>query len=390
MAQITLLGATGAIGDNTLAVLKQHPNEFQIFALTAHRNVAKMAVLCQEWHPRYAVMADEQAAEALQQRLANSTAAQTEVLAGTENLAYVAGHPEADTVVAGIVGAAGLESSLRAAQTGKKLLLANKEALVMSGQLFMQAVQQHGAVLLPIDSEHNAVFQCLQGNRRQDVRRIWLTASGGPFRLHSAAQLRAVTPAQACAHPNWIMGKKISVDSATMMNKGLEVIEACWLFAAAPEHVHVIVHPQSIIHSLVEYQDGSLLAQMGVPDMRIPIAYALGWPRRIDSGATALDLATLAQLSFEPADTARFPCLGLAYEAIRTGGTAPAILNAANEMAVAAFLHNQLAFTAIATVIERVLSTLSARPAASLATVLEDDAHARMLAQQAIAEQITC
>jgi len=286
--------------------------------------------------------------------------------------------------MAGIVGAAGLLPSLAAAKAGKKVLLANKEALVMSGQLFMNAIREHQATLLPIDSEHNAVFQCLTQQDHTALKQIWLTASGGPFRTMTLEDLEHVTPQQACAHPNWVMGRKISVDSATMMNKGLEVIEACWLFNVNPDQVKVIIHPQSIIHSLVEYIDGSFLAQMGAPDMRIPIAYALNWPQRLASGVSKLDLTALSALTFEPADFGRFPCLRLAYEALMAGGTTPTILNAANEIAVAAFLEQRISFTNIARIIEQVLGHLNGREAANLQWVLEDDAQARELAHLAI------
>lgn len=401
MRKITILGATGTIGANTLDVIKQHQNEFEIIALTAHRQIDRLEALCLEWSPRFAVMADSDAAEQLSLRLKKSNTS-VQVLSGTEGLSLVASLPEVDMVMAGIVGSAGLLPTLAAAQAGKRVLLANKEALVMSGQLFMDAIRQHGAQLLPIDSEHNAIFQCLpiKPSSIQDVRnskdsstrtlfdmgvnRIVLTASGGPFRTFSLEQLHDVTPLQACAHPNWNMGRKISVDSATMMNKGLEVIEACWLFSTQPDKIEVVLHPQSVIHSLVEYIDGSMLAQLGNPDMRTPIAYALGWPKRISAGVQRLNLIDIARLDFEAVDLVRFPCLKLAMEAMLAGGTTTTILNAANEIAVQAFLQERLRFTAIPNVIENTLSHLSGRMATSISIILEDDARARELATDAV------
>ena len=387
MKKITILGATGTIGINTLEVIKLHKNNFEITALTANKNIERLEQLCLEWLPKYAVMADADSAEQLEQRLKNSS---VQVLSGVEGLSKVASLDEVDMVMAGIVGGAGLVPTLAAAQAGKRVLLANKEALVMSGQLFMDAIKQNNAELLPIDSEHNAIFQCLPsseqaGIQKQGVIKILLTASGGPFRNFSIDQLQNVTPAQACKHPNWSMGQKISVDSATMMNKGLEVIEACWLFNSQPKDIEVVLHPQSIIHSLVEYVDGSLLAQLGNPDMRTPIAYALGWPVRIESGVKRLSLIDVARLDFEVMDFNRFPCLQLAYDAMQAGGTSTAILNAANEIAVQAFLQEKLKFVEIAKVIETTLSRLTGRNSDSLETILEDDSKARELANEIVA-----
>jgi len=386
LKKITILGATGTIGINTLDVIKRHSDDFEVVALTGHRQIDRLAALCLEWSPRYAVMADSDAAAQLEQRLKNTS---VQVLSGTESLSQVASLPDVDIVMAAIVGGAGLLPTLAAAQAGKRVLLANKEALVMSGQLFMDAVRDHGASLLPIDSEHNAVFQCMPPTFKipsvpQGISRILLTASGGPFRSYPIEQLHDVTPDQACAHPNWNMGRKISVDSATMMNKGLEVIEACWLFSAPTDQIEVVLHPQSVIHSLVEYVDGSVLAQLGNPDMRTPIAYALAWPDRIDSGVPRLNLIDIARLDFEAVDFERFPCLKLAYEAMLAGGTTSTILNAANEVAVEAFLQERLRFSAIPKIIETTLSQLTGRLANSLEIILEDDAHARELASEAV------
>ncbi len=389
MKSLAILGSTGTIGTNTLDVLSRHRDRFRVAALTANTDVKAMALQCAEWQPQYAVMADAVAAERLASVLAR-TGVETEVLSGAAELVRIASLAEVDQVMAGIVGAAGLLPSLAAATAGKRVLLANKEALVMSGRLFMDAVRNNGAELLPIDSEHNAIFQCLpvdfaRGLERSGVRRILLTASGGPFRDRPLSELSNVTPEQACAHPNWVMGRKISVDSATMMNKGLEVIEACWLFGTSPEKVRIVLHPQSVIHSMVEYNDGSVLSQMGNPDMRTPIAHALAWPGRIDSGVSSLDPVAVGRLEFEDADMERFPCLRLAYEAAEAGGTATAILNAANEEAVAAFLDRRLSFTDIPAVIETTLAQQSARPCASVDVILEDDAVARDMARSAIA-----
>ena len=388
MQRVTVLGATGSIGLSTLDVLARHPERYAVFALTAHSRLAELEQLCIKHRPQFAVVASEDAARQLRGGLQAAGLA-TQVLVGEAGLCAVAEHGDVDTVMAAIVGAAGLLPTLAAVRAGKKVLLANKEALVMSGALFMQAVQAHGAQLLPIDSEHNAIFQCLPGNfaeglSQTGVRRILLTASGGPFRQFSAEQLQAVTPAQACAHPNWSMGRKISVDSASLMNKGLELIEACWLFNARPEQVEVVVHPQSVIHSLVDYVDGSVLAQMGNPDMRTPIAHALAWPQRIDSGVAPLDLLQVARLDFTEPDMQRFPCLRLAREAAEAGGTAPALVNAANEVAVEAFLNERLSFPGIAALIDDVLQRVAVQPANSLECVLEADRRAREAAQKAL------
>ena len=380
---VTVLGATGSIGASTLDVIARHPDRYRVFALTANFNIDKLAELAVQYRPRY-VVANNGGAAQLRMRLA-TVAPDTEVLSGGEGLQFVAAHPDADVVVAAIVGAAGLEPTMAAVKAGKQILLANKESLVMAGPLFMQAVAESGAVLLPVDSEHNAIFQCMPADYRRGlstvgVRRILLTGSGGPFRDTPLAALDQVTPAQAIAHPNWSMGPKISVDSATMMNKGLELIEACWLFDAKPEQVQIVVHPQSVIHSMVEYVDGSVLAQLGNPDMRTPIAHALAWPERIDSGVGALDLIAQGRLDFRAPDFERFPCLRLAIEAIRRGGTAPALLNAANEEAVTAFLDNRLPFTAIARVIEHVLTEIAESEPHTLEEVQTADRAARELA----------
>ncbi|WP_018410642.1 1-deoxy-D-xylulose-5-phosphate reductoisomerase [Methyloversatilis thermotolerans] len=382
MRRLTVLGATGSIGVSTLDVVARHPERFQVVALAGHRQVERLAEQCLRFEPRYAVMADDAAAQALRERLRGQVA--TEVLSGAGALEQIAALDEVDTVMAAIVGAAGLRPTLAAARAGKRILLANKEALVMSGGLFMQEVRAHGATLLPIDSEHNAVFQCMPTAGQGGVRRILLTASGGPFRRTPLAELETVTPDQACAHPNWDMGRKISVDSATMMNKGLEVIEAHWLFDTPAERIDVVIHPQSIVHSMVEYVDGSVLAQMGNPDMRTPIAHALAWPERLDSGVSPLDLATSPALAFEPPDLDRFPCLQLAFDALRAGGATPAVLNAANEVAVAAFLEHRLGFRAIHRVIAGTLHALPHRSAASLDEVFEADAAARDIARRII------
>jgi len=384
MRRLTILGATGSIGASALDVVARHPDRYAIAALAAHTNATKMAALCRQFRPRYAAMSDGAAAAELRQLLGGD-GVDTEVLAGPEGLAQVAALPDADTVLAAIVGAAGLPSTLAAARAGKRILLANKEALVMGGAAFMAEVESGGATLLPIDSEHNAIFQCLPAGYARDpvragVRRILLTASGGPFRTRALADLARVSPDEACAHPNWSMGRKISVDSATMMNKGLEVIEARWLFGAPREAIEVVIHPQSVIHSLVEYADGSVLAQLGNPDMRTPIAQALAYPERIDAGVARLELAQLAALSFEAPDFARFPCLDLAYRALAAEGTAPAVLNAANETAVAAFLAGRNRYTDIAAACAETLARLPARPLSSLDDAIEADAEARRIA----------
>ncbi|MCR8915238.1 1-deoxy-D-xylulose-5-phosphate reductoisomerase [Marinobacter panjinensis] len=384
---ITILGATGSIGLNTLDVVRRHPDRFSVHALTASTSVESMAELCHEFRPRYAVMADQQAARALSEVLSDLPS--VTVLSGKEALGQVAADAEADTVMAAIVGAAGLPPTLAAVRAGKRVLLANKEALVMSGKLFMDAVAASGAEVLPIDSEHNAIFQCMPPDKIRNtggagITRILLTASGGPFRTHSAEALRHVSPAEACAHPNWSMGQKISVDSATLMNKGLELIEACWLFNTTPEMIEVHVHPESIIHSMVEYADGSVLAQLGSPDMRTPIANGLAWPERIDAGVAPLDLFRIGQFNFERPDLERFPCLRLAAEAFQQGGTAPAVLNAANEEAVAAFLAGKLGFADIPSIIEQTLAATEVVPADSFDTIFAKDTEARALAREQI------
>ncbi|TAK45688.1 MAG: 1-deoxy-D-xylulose-5-phosphate reductoisomerase [Betaproteobacteria bacterium] len=377
---LVLLGATGSIGASTLDVVARHSGRHSVFALCAHRSAPALLGLCRRHRPRYAVLSG--VAEDADLRRAFAEQAGSELLFGSRALEQIAAHPDCDTVMAAIVGAAGLASALAAARAGKRVLLANKEALVLAGAPFMRAVHEAGATLLPIDSEHNAVFQCLpQGAHGTAaltaVRRVVLTASGGPFRVAPLARLEQVTPDEACAHPNWVMGRKISVDSATMMNKGLEVIEARWLFDLPPERIDVLIHPQSIVHSLVEYVDGSVLAQLSNPDMRVPIAHALAYPGRIESGARPLDLGAIGQLAFERPDLERFPCLQLAYEALHAGGSSPAILNAANEVAVEAFLAGRLRFTAIARVIAETLQQVPSGDAGSLEAVLEADARAR-------------
>jgi 1-deoxy-D-xylulose-5-phosphate reductoisomerase len=381
--RVAVLGSTGSIGVSTLDVLARHPQRFQVVALSAHSNVARLREQCLQFRPAFAVVASATDAAALQAELGRA-APSTQVLSGEEALCEIAGHSQVDVVMAAIVGAAGLRSSLAAARAGKRILLANKEALVMSGSLFMRAVREGGASLVPVDSEHNAIFQCTAGDHRAGVRRVLLTASGGPFLRTSRDALQGVTPDQACAHPRWVMGRKISVDSATLMNKGLELIEACLLFDLPPSQVEVVVHPQSIVHSLVEYCDGSVLAQLGNPDMRTPIAHALGWPERIVSGVESLDIIRVGRLDFEAPDLERFPCLMLARSAVEAGGTAPAVLNAANEVAVSAFLNRQLSFTEIPRVIDEVLARHSVRSATSLQDVLMADAWARLQAQAAV------
>ena len=384
MRTLTLLGATGSIGASTLDVVARHPDRYRIAALAANKDWERLAALCRTHRPQYAAMQDATAARALAQALAADGLA-TRVLAGPAGLADVASLPDVDTVLAAIVGAAGLPSTLAAARAGKRILLANKEALVIGGEHFIRAAAEGGAVLLPIDSEHNAIFQCLPATYdrnpgRAGIRRLLLTASGGPFRTRALAELPHVTPDEACAHPNWRMGRKISVDSATMMNKGLEVIEAHWLFGVPAAAINVVIHPQSVIHSLVEYVDGSVLAELGHPDMRTPIAQALALPERIESGVTRLELAKLAGLTFEEPDTTRFPALPLAFEALAAGGTAPAILNAANEVAVAAFLDSAIPFTDIAAVCAATLARLPARRSSSFDDALAADAEARRMA----------
>jgi 1-deoxy-D-xylulose-5-phosphate reductoisomerase len=382
---LTLLGATGSIGQSTLDIVARHRDRFSVHALTANDNLDRMLELCRRFEPRFAVMSDAASAA----RLAEATAdLPTRVLAGADGLEEVAAAPEADIVVAAIVGAAGLLPTLAAVRAGKRVLLANKESLVMAGALFMDEVRRHGAELLPVDSEHNAVFQCLPPGgvghdvRRQGVHRIILTGSGGPFRDRPLEDLQRVTPAQACAHPNWDMGPKISVDSATMMNKGLEMIEACWLFDVDHAAVEILLHRQSIVHSMVSYRDGSVIAQLGNPDMRIPIANALAWPERIESGVDSLDLRQVAHLDFSPADETRYPCLKLAREAWHRGGTCMAVLNAANEFAVENFLDERIGFNDIPRLIAGVMEKSSTREADSLEKILEADAAARELAQE--------
>ncbi|AHD13246.1 1-deoxy-D-xylulose 5-phosphate reductoisomerase [Pseudomonas sp. FGI182] len=384
--RITVLGATGSIGLSTLDVIARHPDRYQVFALSGYSRIDELQALCVRHRPAFAVVPSAEAAARLRESLVTAGCA-TEVLEGEAGLCQVASASEVDAVMAAIVGAAGLRPTLAAVEAGKKVLLANKEALVMSGALFMEAVRRSGAVLLPIDSEHNAIFQCMPGDYARGlsavgVRRILLTASGGPFRETPVEALLDVTPEQACAHPNWSMGRKISVDSASMMNKGLELIEACWLFDAAPAKVEVVVHPQSVIHSLVDYVDGSVLAQLGNPDMRTPIANALAWPERIDSGVAPLDLFAIARLDFQAPDEQRFPCLRLARQAAEAGNSAPAVLNAANEVAVEAFLQRRIRFPEIAGMIEQVLDQEPVVPLPSLDAVFAADQRARELSRE--------
>ena len=386
MRTLTVLGSTGSIGCSTLDVVRRHPERFRIAALCAHRQIDALAAQCIEFRPVLAVVGSAEGAAQLKATLAGAGLA-TQVAFGPDALREAASLPEVDSVMAAIVGAAGLMPTLAAVEAGKRVLLANKEALVMAGPIFVAAVRDHAAVLLPIDSEHNAVFQALPAGYAGSpagagIRRILLTASGGPFRQMPREQLATVTPEAACAHPNWVMGRKISVDSATMMNKGLEVIEAHYLFDAPAECIEVVIHPQSVIHSLVDYVDGSVIAQLGNPDMRTPIAHALAYPERVDSGVAPLDLFAVARLDFTPPDLTRFPCLRLAYDALRAGGTAPAVLNAANEVAVAAFLERRLAFTDIASVVAETMEQLSVRAVNTLAEVLAVDAEARRSAAQ--------
>ena len=386
MKGIAVLGSTGSIGVNTLDVIARHPDRFRLVALGAHRNAIRMAEQVRQFRPAYAALTDPAAAQELKTLLADAHLP-TQVLAGPEALVQLATLPEVDQVMAAVVGAAGLPSSLAAARAGKRLLLANKESLVMAGELLMAAVRESGAELLPIDSEHNAIFQCLPhgtrpGSAPVGVRRILLTASGGPFRDWPSDAIAQVTPEQACKHPNWVMGRKISVDSASLMNKGLELIEACTMFGVPPEQVEVVVHPQSVVHSLVEYVDGSILAQLACPDMRTPIAYGMSWPERIVAGTDFLDLIKTQRLDFQAPDTARFPCLALARAAAEAGGLTPAILNAANEVAVNAFLERQLNFSDIPVVIERVVRTATGGSVGSLDDVLRADAEARRLATE--------
>ncbi|WP_300758504.1 1-deoxy-D-xylulose-5-phosphate reductoisomerase [Janthinobacterium sp.] len=392
MQYVTILGATGSVGVSTLDVLARHPEQYSVYALSAHSKVAELAAQCQQFRPQRAVVGSAEAALELT-RLLREQGLATEVDYGVDALCAIASAPQVGAVMAAIVGAAGLAPTLAAARAGKKVLLANKEALVMSGQLFMDAVHDNGAVLLPIDSEHNAIFQCLphsygRSPAASGVAKILLTASGGPFLTRAVESLDAVTPEQACKHPTWSMGRKISVDSATMMNKGLEVIEAHWLFGASAEQIEVVIHPQSVIHSMVSYVDGSVLAQLGNPDMRTPIAHALAYPQRIVSGVPQLDLAQIATLQFERPDFHRFPCLALAFDALRAGGTAPALLNAANEVAVQAFLDLQIGFRQIDRVIAHVIETVPHGAASSIEAVIEQDRVARMAAHAYIGDRL--
>ena len=393
--RLAILGSTGSVGGNTLDVVARHPERFEVVALAAGKNDSVLLSQCLEHRPRFAVMADADAAERLRGGLAERGMG-TEVLCGAEALERIVTRSDVDAVMAAIVGAAGLPATLAAARAGKDVLLANKEALVMSGALFMAAVAEAGGQLLPIDSEHSAIFQSLPRGfacgrpgelERHGVRRILLTASGGPFRTTPVDRLARVTPQQACAHPNWVMGPKISVDSATMMNKGLEVIEAHWLFGAPLERIEVVIHPQSVIHSMVEYLDGSVIAQLGAPDMRTPIACALAWPERIEAGVAPIDFTTLGSLEFGRVDPQRFPCVRLAQEALRRGGTAPAILNAANEIAVESFLDERLPFTGIPEIIENVLGESAIEPLASLEQAYAADIEARGLARRFVSRR---
>lgn len=383
MIGVAILGSTGSIGCSTLDVIQRHPERFQVVALSANANVERMWQQIQDFQPAYVAMTEDVAASQLRTRVL-AAGLDTEVLGGGLALETLVALPEVDTVMAAIVGIAGLPSSLAAARAGKRVLLANKEALVVAGAFFMQEVKRHQALLLPIDSEHNAVFQCMPADAaaRAGVKRILLTASGGPFRERTLTELAQVSPAEACAHPNWSMGAKISVDSATMMNKGLEVIEAHWLFGFAPQQITVVVHPQSIVHSLVEYLDGSVLAQMGNPDMRTPIAHALAWPERIASGVAPLDLTAIGRLDFAPPDLQRFRALQLAYDAVEAGGTAPAILNGANEAAVAAFLQGRMAFLQIPAAIDYALQSLPHVSAESIEQLLDVDRQSREMVEQ--------
>jgi 1-deoxy-D-xylulose-5-phosphate reductoisomerase len=391
MKGICILGATGSIGVSTLDVVARHSSLYKVIALTANTNIDALYEQCLEHHPEVVVVVDEHKAQAFIEKLKNSPIADIKVMSGAKALEHVATLDNVDSVMAAIVGAAGLLPSLAAAKAGKTVLLANKEALVMSGAIFMQAVADSGAQLLPIDSEHNAIFQCMPadyktGMRAKQARRILLTASGGPFRETPVEQLTHVTPDQAVAHPNWDMGRKISVDSATMMNKGLEMIEACILFDMTPDQIQVVIHPQSVIHSMVDYVDGTVLAQMGNPDMRIPIAYSMAWPERFDSGVEPLNIFDVGRMDFQEPDLERFPCLRLAYEAIAAGGIMPTILNAANEIAVEAFLNESVRFTDIPVIIERCMKKFEAKVADTLDIILDADQQARRVSTQIIAE----
>jgi 1-deoxy-D-xylulose-5-phosphate reductoisomerase len=395
---LTILGCTGSIGVSTLDVVARHPERYRVYALTANTRVDLIIPQIQSHRPRFAVLRDEQAAQKLSDQLSKLGITDTQVLSGEAGLLQVAAAEDVDSVMAAIVGAAGLLPTMAAVEAGKKVLLANKESLVMAGHLFMQAVAKSGATLLPIDSEHNAIFQCMParyqhgeqlGLDKQGVRKVLLTGSGGPFRQTPLDQLSAMTPDQACAHPNWEMGRKISVDSATMMNKGLELIEACWLFDTSPHQIDIVIHPQSIIHSMVQYSDGSVLAQMGNPDMRTPIAHALAFPERIISGVASLDIIATARLDFEAPDYERFPCLRLATDAVKAGGTSMAVLNAANEIAVEAFLNHRVRFTDIPVIIEHVMEKISVVEPESLLIVQQQDAEARIRAADYITGILT-
>ncbi|QWE18075.1 1-deoxy-D-xylulose-5-phosphate reductoisomerase [Polynucleobacter corsicus] len=389
LKQLAILGSTGSIGVNTLDVIRAHPDRFKVVALTAAKQIERLAEQCVEFKPVIAVVADAAGAAQLS-KILQEKKIPTQVLHGPEALVSAVTESGCDTVMAAIVGAAGLVPTLAAAKAGKRVLLANKEALVMSGNLFMQAMKAGGGELLPIDSEHNAIFQCLPDRFTKNpsvhlgVEELWLTASGGPFRDRPLADLAGITPDQACAHPNWVMGRKISVDSATMMNKGLEVIEAFWLFGLPLEKIKVLIHPQSVVHSMVRYRDGSVLAQMGQPDMRTPIAYGLAWPERIAAGVAPLNLTQLSGLSFTEPNFSQFPCLSLAFAAAKAGGTSPAVLNAANEVAVAAFLEDGLPYLSIPKVVEHCLNALPSSPADSLEIILGADTQARQAANQFI------
>lgn len=385
--KLSILGATGSIGLNTIDVAARHPEQYEIYAVSAHRSWSALLELCVKYSPRYAVISDLSVSDEAFAAFQASNVV-TELLVGPESLVDIASDADVDIVMAAIVGRAGLESSYAAARAGKRVLLANKESLVLSGSLFMDAVSESGSVLLPIDSEHNAIFQCLPSNYScgkhpgEGVSKVLLTASGGPFRGYSRQQLADVTPTQACAHPNWSMGDKISVDSASLMNKGLELIEACWLFGMQAGDIEVVIHPQSIVHSMVQYLDGSVLAQLGQPDMRTPIAYGLGWPNRIEAGVEPLDFLKMSSLVFEAPDVNAFPCLGLAREAFEQGGYASAYLNAANEIAVAAFLKGNVRFTSIADIIEQVMVQAPNREPNGIDEVIEADREARLIATE--------
>ena len=389
MKLVTILGSTGSIGESTLDVISRHPDAYRVFALSCNSNIEKLVKQCEKFKPDYAVVTSSESA-ILCSGLLSTKNIQTEVLFGIDGLNAVAVDDAVDIVMSAIVGAIGLEPTLCAVNSGKKVLLANKESLVMAGHLFMQAVNASDAILLPIDSEHNALFQCLPAITKEDsfsgVKKLLLSASGGPFRGKSLEQLEAVTPEQACVHPNWNMGKKISVDSATLMNKGLELIEASWLFSMPPEKIDIVVHPESVIHSLVQYVDGSVLAQLGNPDMRTPIAHALSWPDRMTSGVADLDLIELGRLNFESPDSVNFPCLRIALEAARVGLDAPAVLNAANEIAVQAFLDRRIGFTQISEVIEDTLDATIFNEPESLAAVKDSDTKARIHTQKLISK----